>query len=238
MTCSAYDLVEIDCTCIVDMFCQSSYIFSKLLLLGIHHYVFIVVKCLLEVSVWDYYCTISGKWNEVTLPSCFALGLLEGDVGNNWGSRYLCFSIPFPSAVSSLLLLNPMVIVGCDLFGCIKFVPGLLTAPSNSLGRRVGPSKRSRVVGLNTWKPLCSVRWTWRFGLPGQKTKLHFYTFKFQTTRNWKNKTPLWLTCYKYCSFVGWDSFYLPMRRRGNLWPGWKGNDGASHNRLEVHGLV
>ena len=128
----------------------------------------------LESHYYYYNCTISGKWNEVTLLSLLSVGPLVGELGNNWGSKYCCFFILLPSSLSRApLLLNSFRIIGCNLLGdspCM-LATGLLVASSSPVGAMVmcvGTVlwRRSWVVGLNTLKQLCSVWWSLRLGFP------------------------------------------------------------------------
>lgn len=141
----------------------------------------------LSVSVINYYnCTISGKWNEVTLLSLLSIGLLVGELGNNWGSKCGCFFILLPSSLSWALLLNSFRIIGCNLLGdsSCMLATGPLVASSSPVGAMVMCVgmvlwRRSRVVGLNTRKQLCSVWWSLRLGFPirtSKKMKVSFYT--------------------------------------------------------------
>ena len=192
----------------------------------------------LSVSVINYYnCTISGKWNEVTLLSLLSIGLLVGELGNNWGSKCGCFFILLPSSLSWALLLNSFRIIGCNLLGdsSCMLATGPLVASSSPVGAMVMCVgmvlwRRSRVVGLNTRKQLCSVWWSLRLGFPirtSKKMKVYFIQMNIHFEF-------ICLTCYWYRPSIGWDTFHSGMGRGRNLGSGWKANHWTSHNRLKV----
>ena len=153
-------------------------------------YIYIWHTCIgfqFQKAIINYYnCTISGKWNEVTLLSLLSIGLLVGELGNNWGSKCRCFFIlPSSLSISWFLLLNS---IGCNLRDSpCMLATGLLVASSAPVGGmvmlvRTVLWRRSCVVGLNTRKQLCSVWWSLRLGFPirtkkqQQKKAISFYT--------------------------------------------------------------